>query len=118
MRLSLFLAAALASAAVAQNFDGHDFRGESLAGRDLRGAHLHGARGFGDMSGADLRGAHLEGADLSTARNLDRANVLDACYDARTKWPADADPRAMMSPAAVSSSGGGANPGGMPAGIR
>lgn len=99
MRLSLLLAVALASAALAQNFDGHDFRGESLAGRDLRGAHL-------------------EGADLSTARNLDRANVLDACYDARTKWPAGADPRAMMSPAAVSSSGGGANPGGMPAGIR
>lgn len=99
MRLSLLLAAALASAALAQNFDGHDFRGESLANRDLRGAHL-------------------EGADLSTARNLDRAKVLEACYDASTKWPAGADPRAMMSPAAVSSSGGGPNPGGMPAGIR
>lgn len=80
-----------------------DFSEATLRGTDLGGAFLRTARfdrailagaslARADLYHATLRGADLSGADLSAARHLDAADLTDAHYDDRTRWPAGFDP--------------------------
>lgn len=47
-----------------------------------------------DFQNANLKGANLMGADLSTARNLETAQLQDAHANRYTKFPPGFDPRA------------------------
>lgn len=55
----------------------------------LRGANLRNARVFGSLDGVDLRKADLRGTDFSEARDLDKARMRGARYDAKTRWAFD-----------------------------
>jgi uncharacterized protein YjbI with pentapeptide repeats len=82
---------------------GADLREADLRGADLRRAFLFGARlDRADLRRADLRDADLQetslrGADLSAAdlrgADLEDSDLTRARYDARTRWPADIDPK-------------------------
>jgi len=68
---------------------------ESLEKTDLRGAKLLETRIVDavfagvDLDDAGLEGAYLIGADLSGARNLAKARLVNARYDDNTTWPED-----------------------------
>jgi uncharacterized protein YjbI with pentapeptide repeats len=55
----------------------------------MRGANLRNAQIFGSLDGVDLRKADLRGADFSAARDLDKARLRGARYDAKTRWAFD-----------------------------
>lgn len=55
----------------------------------FRGANLRNAQVFGSLDGVDLRKADLRGANFSEARDLDKARLTGARYDAKTRWAFD-----------------------------
>lgn len=55
----------------------------------LRGANLRNAQIFGSLEGVDLRKADLRGTDFTQARDLDKARLTGARYDAQTRWAFD-----------------------------
>lgn len=61
----------------------------TFPGADLRGANFNGAF----FTDATLRGAKLHGANLSTAKDLGKADLAQAEYDQKTKWPEDFKPK-------------------------
>jgi Pentapeptide repeats (9 copies)/Pentapeptide repeats (8 copies) len=76
------------------NLSGVDFNGADLSqasGRSLHSVIRPASRAAtldqADLDGAQLQGALLAGVDLSTVRNLDKANLQDAQTDRSTRWP-------------------------------
>ncbi|MGI9595813.1 MAG: pentapeptide repeat-containing protein [Acidimicrobiales bacterium] len=79
-----------------------DLTGVNLTRADLSGADLSRAKfNRADLARADLTGASLRRADLSGARDLGKARLRDAEFDADTRWPAGFDPDAAGAIAAV-----------------
>lgn len=82
----------------AADFSEANLRNASLDGAWLRTARLDRAVMTGatfagaDLFHATLRGADLGGADLSGARHLSAADLAEARWDARTRWPKGFDP--------------------------
>ncbi len=72
-----------------------DLGATNLTRADLSGANLERARlGRASLAATDLTKTDLRRADLSGARDIEKARLRDAGFDAVTRWPAGFDPLA------------------------